>query len=94
MSRPEDLLSQPLDSQGNVNVFDYRLPEISKFRAWGERFVSWLSGWDTDESNWTWKGAKGGGIEHEPFFKEFKEAFSEHPQTKSYLTDALRKAYT
>ena len=92
VSRPADFLSQPQDSQGEVKVFDYELPPHSKWRAWEEKFVCWLSGWETDVSLWTVKGTKAAGIEEELFYKEFARSFPHHTDQTQILF-ALRVAY-
>jgi hypothetical protein len=78
-------------SQGEVKVFDYELP-CSKWRAWEEKFVSWLFGWETDVSLWTVKNTKAAGIEKELFFKEFDRSFPHHT-VKTKILGALRNEY-
>ena len=84
------LLSQPLDSQDEVKVFDYALPAISKWLVWEEKFVTWLSGWENDV--WTVKDAKDADIEQELFFKEFELNFP-LPNIKYEILSVLRSAY-
>ncbi len=92
LSRPLDFLSQPLDSQGEVKVFYYFLSEISKWRTWEEKFVSWLLGWETDVSLWTVRDTKADVIEEELFFKEFDRSFP-LPTDKTQILQALRTSY-